>query len=779
MADLSEDYLKAKLNFLACRSLSQTDYPPVPSFLHPDDKLCYLFGGEVGRFIRRITHSDMNVPLSLEQLTVGNNFSQLKKGMPCVNDTKLESARQKTICALTQRSQDKMIYSPRQIAEAIRTVDEIFPQGWYKPQAGQMPSIKGHFSSGKKSLGSLGALVSVSKSLEPEQIPLPELRVPRLELFSRIAEIDELDSEFILFPPYFLFPESAHSLQVDGPHVDPHPLLARANELALRPSEQHLVVLPVAVPEPFKVRTVTCGPEGKYYIGKYIQKAVHGYLRQHPNFKLIGTPLTEEILEHEIHHLGPGQFYVSGDYSAATDHANPHLSEAIARRISLRAGFSKRITELFVDMLVNHRLWTGDKKLPRGVELTESQILDNSEEQIWGQLMGSNVSFFVLCILNASLTRTAMELRYQRTIKLRDSGILINGDDIGFVADDLLLEIWKRETTEGGLSPSPGKNFTSKDFLILNSTMHRPVMIPPNLDSPLPTVKWVLVPYINYGLLQGMTGQGRSRNAPESEIICASTDPKTPDLGTMASDLIWGHPEDVQVILLKRFIKQWEPELRKFCPPGLSYYLPKFLGGMGFPIIGTFHALTDQHGKKKERFSRCQRVLAGYLSHDPERQAKLCSMASIGSSDSFSMWQRIAKPMKRILDSLNPIYTKSALVSDTDDKNESELGKLTTPLLIQQMLLLRTSDLTTVSEEEDRYQAWRKEFLELFDHARRTTFLPMSDEEIIRDLPFRRRFEQEITVTVPGPQIDLKHTGEPVSDEDWMDWPVGEDNTSW
>jgi hypothetical protein len=297
---------------------------------------------------------------------------------------------------------------------------------------------------------------------------------------------------------------------------------------------------------------------------------------------------------------------------------------------------------------------------------------------------------------------------------------------------------------------------------------------------------WEFLPYINYGLLRCRTVKGTFRDGPEKEVICQSQDMRTPDLGTLAGDLVRGHPEQLQVKLLKRFIKNWTPALQKFCPRGMSYFLPKHLGGLGLPIVGTFSSIkekTSPDGKKtvenRERFSRCQLVLASYLSNDPERQQELSSMAKIGRSECFSIWQRAAAPMKQLTRGLRPVYVKGGRDTAKDEENREELAKLISPLLIRQVLQLSSDDLAQVSEESDRYAVWRKEYEDLFDRARRSTFPPLTEEQVKTDQPFRVTYEQKITVATQA-VYDLRHQQEcdPVGHEE-EDWALEDENTSW
>jgi hypothetical protein len=218
----------------------------------------------------------------------------------------------------------------------------------------------------------------------------------------------------------------------------------------------------IGLAEPLKVRTITAGSEEAYYWALYIQKLIHGIVRHHPVFRLIGAPLTlQDILTSFSEPLRHGEFFVSGDYKSATDLISSDLSEVCAREIASCVAMPAHIEELFVNCLTRHRVVLG-----KGQNSTRG-----GQEN--GQLMGSPVSFPILCLINASLTRYSKELGLGRKLRLTEMALLINGDDVGFVSDSTTYEIWKKVTALGGLQFSIGKNFTSPEFIVLNSCFFR------------------------------------------------------------------------------------------------------------------------------------------------------------------------------------------------------------------------------------------------------------------------------------------------------------------
>jgi len=87
-------------------------------------------------------------------------------------------------------------------------------------------------------------------------------------------------------------------------------------------------------------------------------------------------------------------------------------------------------------------------------------------QQTNGQLMGSILSFIVLCVCNAVVISLAVNPgSFDPNVNF-----LVNGDDGLFMGGDLEYNIWKNLSTHVGLSPSIGKVYRSREFCVINST---------------------------------------------------------------------------------------------------------------------------------------------------------------------------------------------------------------------------------------------------------------------------------------------------------------------
>jgi hypothetical protein len=86
-----------------------------------------------------------------------------------------------------------------------------------------------------------------------------------------------------------------------------------------------------------------------------------------------------------------------------------------------------------------------------------------------GQLMGSPLSFPILCAINLVAYWTALEEYLCRRIDISDLPVLVNGDDILFRSNDEFYPIWQKWIKAVGFTLSVGKNYISRDFLTVNS----------------------------------------------------------------------------------------------------------------------------------------------------------------------------------------------------------------------------------------------------------------------------------------------------------------------
>jgi hypothetical protein len=215
-----------------------------------------------------------------------------------------------------------------------------------------------------------------------------------------------------------------------------------------------------AVLEPLKVRVISKGEAVPYYISKLLQKKLHGVMRDMACFRLIGRPLcpTDLIdLAENRTILGKGRYeWFSIDYSAATDKLSARLSASIMERLT--EGADPDLRRIWLSVLAPHMC-----RYPFPFSGEVAPIAQRN-----GQLMGSILSFPILCLANLGLY-LANIAEDTRPLKDKLRGVLVNGDDMLYVGKTSLWEDHVRLGSKVGLSMSPGKAYHHTVYANANS----------------------------------------------------------------------------------------------------------------------------------------------------------------------------------------------------------------------------------------------------------------------------------------------------------------------
>ncbi|APG77197.1 RNA-dependent RNA polymerase [Hubei narna-like virus 12] len=215
------------------------------------------------------------------------------------------------------------------------------------------------------------------------------------------------------------------------------------------PPSGPLPVRVVPIVEPLKVRTITAGI-GETFCLKPLQRAMWEAMGLEPQFVLThGTNNLNTAVKQLYESSVPGSVWISGDYSAATDSFAIEASKALLQGIleSIDHEPTKRwaMKEISPHLLV----YPGSSGL--------TPVLQES-----GQLMGSLLSFPLLCLLNDCTAQFS---------GLKPDQYLINGDDILIRAPKKFYPIWKERVQEFGLELSLGKNYVHPRFGTVNSQL--------------------------------------------------------------------------------------------------------------------------------------------------------------------------------------------------------------------------------------------------------------------------------------------------------------------
>lgn len=467
-------------------------------------------------------------------------------------------------------------------------------------------------------------------------------------------------------------------------------------------------VSPVGLPEPLKVRVISKGPPFLYTFLKPVQKWLWSTLKKHEVFALIGRYVLPEDVERVLgsQMIHNGEEALSGDYVSSTNRLHSWVSETILDQLMIEIGESMPYEELdrfpknFLYELKGMMLKALTKHTFVKEYDTHTEYLDQTE----GQLMGSIVSFPILCIANAALCRMSLEdaNQYGQKYKLTKKGdgllapLLINGDDCLLRGTKgVLRPIWEGHCSMAGLESSVGKTYFSQTFCTINSTIFD-----------FKDGHWIESKYINLGLMRGKKRMGAG--------LKKEFQPQVPlhQLGVICRELKRSCPQDVWPVVKKRFIYYNSKELKR---ASLPWFVPEWLGGVGLPL------------DTPSEISDLDRCAASFLKmHYNDRK-----WTPVKPKDS-AMWLM----HKKVLSDLKPLAVKeqpylkvlNGQALEALEDNFSSLYKLMT------INLLMKEDLDTLYQvlEEDRSAA--KATLhngDLWSRARsQSSCGPMSDQEM-------------------------------------------------
>jgi hypothetical protein len=281
-------------------------------------------------------------------------------------------------------------------------------------------------------------------------------------------------------------------------------------------------VKPYGILEPLKVRIITKG-DAVTLTGLHPLKSLYRrLLRRVPNhvfdliFRAIDLDKDDDTQTLVTCHQPQGlslatsrevnnfPYFVSGDYSAATNKVNGELSLLVMRILNslldvpfdLAWRAERSLAGCVVDYIREETIPFEDFGFIKPDQKTGFDFVQTN-----GQLMGSVLSFPILCILNLFAYWESIEEYEQRHLRLHelanDYPVRINGDDILFCANEGLYCQWK-ETIKGyGFEPSLGKNLLLEDAFTINSVYY-------SVPRDLRRQDAEIVSYLNFGLLNGV-----------------------------------------------------------------------------------------------------------------------------------------------------------------------------------------------------------------------------------------------------------------------------------
>jgi len=397
------------------------------------------------------------------------------------------------------------------------------------------------------------------------------------------------------------------------------------------------------------------------YYGKPLQHALWSFLKEMPQFSLIGKKMTVEDLnwleESTNAFWGFGDKYVptnsdyelvwvSGDYKGATDSLSIHVTKAWLKVLKAQfflAGYRELTFELDTllispddDVPINWSIFErslfeqeieypskplitllkelgyekflelfrflpgqtdegednfidlfftiSDKIYPKTLEglisfLKDSDHSELSVDQHTGQLMGSILSFPILCLSNFTTYWMMVESVWpawsnDRPLpNVNSAPVLINGDDILFKIPKIFYDTWLNSVGKLGFKLSLGKNYVHPYILTVNSLLY--VQHPDGGFSE--------VPYMNLGALFGY------KSPVEADQILSD------DLSVRLGLVLVGSQDPNSAC--SRFISYNHQQIQDQTRKGFyNLFLPKSHGGIGLqaPMGFNFDLTTRQ-----------------------------------------------------------------------------------------------------------------------------------------------------------------------------------------
>lgn len=404
--------------------------------------------------IRTKTKKDVNRAFRLTLL------QGVKRGMPTVDVDFVRESAFKHAKVLSKENK-----TPDHILDFIeKEVRKLVPA--YVEEHEDIGSRISHSSCSEKSVREVGALAECIETYESPDAAVSKTAFASIVIAHTVSK-DFLNRMFY-HPKLGVFEERYR--------FDMGAIKRHCREISLEQSYEQLPTYVKFILEPLKCRTITKAPAFVNSIHGGIQKHLWRSLRKKWQFALIGETVGREHIQNlwaETSYCHPDeadedQFYwVSGDYSAATDNMHMDISQTIldafCRNDYIQRWFMQRA-------LVNNNIsYEGCFK-----GLT-SEDLPKDFRQTNGQLMGCIFSFPLLCIANYLIYKYTIRqiygvdhLLYKRT------PVLINGDDILFRATPDFIDQWTKNIKLVGFSKSVGKNYEAKDFCTINSRYYLP-----------------------------------------------------------------------------------------------------------------------------------------------------------------------------------------------------------------------------------------------------------------------------------------------------------------
>jgi len=540
-----ERFLKYQLAWLAAKGLNQNEYPERPIELPLSERDGFLIGGSFYRYLSNYFKRlpvDSRVSSQRAQLAWG--FAQVKRASePAPIDfvaANMKKHKERLTRSDPLEEDDQLFDSLKE--QVIRTVEEVFGGVKKFKERVRVPSMNAHFKAPRSMGGALGKYFNSA-------FPLDELLIAMYETVP--GQVWELRG--------YITDEVIRQTYDDARHF--------------AWSQDQVKCIPHPVMEPFKVRVITLGEPEAYWLAKNYQDLLWKQLCKFRTFRFIGSPDSASSINEHLSYFEYNPKFdnlVSVDYEAATDNLHPELSEVVLEKILALIDAPLADRRILLQCLTGHELhYRTDKKDEFDVH-----------NQTWGQLMGSPVSFPILCLINAAVLRHAYEIANgYRSVALANCPLFINGDDALMIMPKDSYELLGRLTSKVGLKFSVGKNYRSEKYAVINSHLYEGTIVPDYFG--VKRLVFSSLPYINMGLL---CGKGRVQSSGFTSVDPFTEGQNGGTIGQKHQILLEGHSEEIQKKLTTEFIKRNQETLNKI--KHIGWFIPSHLGGLGLKWVG-------------------------------------------------------------------------------------------------------------------------------------------------------------------------------------------------
>jgi hypothetical protein len=315
--------------------------------------------------------------------------------------------------------------------------------------------------------------------------------------------------------------------------------------------------------EPLKLRTITKGQWDVYALGKPLQTALWQTMQIHPIFRHTGEKISEVAMTEFVNswpveafrrRVQGDWFWKSADFKDATNSLHQDVSLA-----ALQTAFP-----LFHDLA---KALCGSHRII--VPLGDDRV---DVEAVRGQLMGSPLSFPLLCLINAAVLRMAFELRFKTRFSIGELPARINGDDLVVAMDSELHTIWRSLIGRVGLVESQGKSYEHKDWFQINSRTY-------DVERVCGVSVCRERAFVNFSYLFGIKKGTDPQDEPMIELLAGRTKDEWEHLGGLRGK-VWGRAVGIYAwqtrLLLDRLYTSGQ------IPYRISTTNPVEVGGLGW-----------------------------------------------------------------------------------------------------------------------------------------------------------------------------------------------------